>query len=151
MKLENQVTSVKISNDLYQQCIRCKSKYVWVFWKVKKTWVLGERKEGQFLLNSIPAYTLSELGEMIPFGYLSAQDVVKISNTEWVVRIDKSKKYYDTEVDARASHLITLLKTGEITVFQINGIIVKSKLVASGQETPDPNDDNLANRTTVKS
>jgi len=151
MKLENQVTSIKISNDLHAKCIRYKSKYVWVYWKVKKTWVLGEKRDGQFLLNAIPAYTLSELGEIIPFGYLSAQDVIKIANNEWVVKIDKSKKKFDTEVDARAYYLILLLRKGVLQPDIKNTVIVTSKLVASGQETPDPNGDNLSNRTIIES
>ncbi len=71
--------------------------------------------------------------------------VIKINNGLWTVPKNvKSKVSFETEVDARAYHLLRLIETGEVSINQINNVIVKSNPILSGQEIPEPNDDNLS-------
>lgn len=135
MNLTKQVTSIQISRVLNEKGIRNKSKHVWVFFAIAKKWDLQEKKERHFIPGAIPAYTLSELGEMFPFGDFSMQPVIKISNDCWTVpKNDNRKVSFETEVDARAFYLIRMLEKGEVTVDQINGVTVKSKVVLTAQE-----------------
>jgi hypothetical protein len=135
MNLTKQVTSIQISRVLYDKGIRNKSKHVWVFYAIAKKWDLQEKKERHFIPGAIPAYTLSELGEMFPFGDFSMQPVIKISNDCWTVpKNDNQKVSFETEVDARAFYLIRMVEKGEVSVDQINGVTVKSKVVLTAQE-----------------
>lgn len=130
---------------MYDKGIRHKSINIWVFYAIAKKWALKEKKEKLFVPGAIPAYTLSELGEMFPYGSFSMQPVIKINNGLWTVPKNvKSKVSFETEVDARAYHLLRLIETGEVSINQINNVIVKSNPILSGQESPEPNDDNLS-------
>jgi hypothetical protein len=135
MNLTKQVTSIQISRVLNEKGIRNKSKHIWVFFAIAKKWDLQEKKERHFIPGAVPAYTLSELGEMFPFGDFSMQPVIKISNDCWTVpKNDNHKVSFETEVDARAFYLIRMLEKGEVSVDQINGVTVKSKVVLTAQE-----------------
>jgi len=130
MKLTNLVTDLKTSKTLYYKGIRRKSNYVWVFYNIAWIWVLKENKGIYFVHGSIPAYTLSELGEMFQFGDFSMQPVIKISNNLWTVpKNDSEKVSFINEVNARAFYLIRLLEQKKVTVDQINGVLTTSKLV----------------------
>jgi hypothetical protein len=135
MNLTKQVTSIQISRVLNEKGIRNKSKHIWVFFAIAKKWDLQEKKERHFIPGAVPAYTLSELGEMFPFGDFSMQPVIKISNDCWTVpKNDNHKVSFETEVDARAFYLIRMLEKGDVSVDQINGVTVKSKVVLTAQE-----------------
>jgi hypothetical protein len=101
--------------------IKCRSKYFWQYHKQSKKYVLKECKTFMLAVTDLPAYNLSELGEMFPFGSFSMQPVIKISSGLWTVpKNDKEKISFDTEVDARAYYLLKLIENGEVTVDQIN-------------------------------
>lgn len=152
MKLENQVTSIQISRVLFEKGIHQKSKNVWVFYAIAKKWELKEKKDKVFIQGAIPAYSLSELGEMLPMGNFSMQPVIKISNNLWTVpRNDNHKVSFETEVDARAFYIIRMLEKGEITRDQINNVNVKCNLVLSAQYQPESDGNNLSHKTTIQS
>ncbi|MFZ4569732.1 MAG: hypothetical protein ACOYM0_01225 [Bacteroidales bacterium] len=137
---------------MFDKGIHQKSKSVWVFYAIAKKWALKEKKDKVFIPGAIPAYTLSELGEMLPMGNFSMQPVIKISNNLWTVpKNDNQKVSFETEVDARAFYIIRMLEKGEITRDQINGVNAKSNLVLSAQEHPVSDGNNLSHKTTIQS
>lgn len=152
MNLTKQVTSIQISRVLNEKGIRNKSKHVWVFFAIAKKWDLQEKKERHFIPGAIPAYTLSELGEMFPFGDFSMQPVIKISNDCWTVpKNDNQKVSFETEVDARAFYLIRMLEKGDVSVDQINGVPVTSKLVPAAEMVIAKAEPDISNQTSPPS
>ena len=85
MKPEQQVTSVKVSTELLALGIKKKSQKGWKIWHREKIYH-AELRDYSIMSGMLRAYSLSELGEMIPFGSFSANPVAKIHNGMWVLR-----------------------------------------------------------------
>ena len=153
MSITKEVVNPNLSERLHEAGIRAKSLRIWGFYAATREWRLQLRNGNMIFRNAIAAYTLRELGEMIPFCFFSGQPVIKISNNRWEMKwYQGNKMTFETEVDARAAFLLSLLNEKEVTSDQINGIVtVIDSPVLIAQETPDPNGDNLENISEVKS
>jgi len=117
MKLNQIVTSPNASRNLYDIGLRRKCIYGWLYHAVTKKYVIKDFGLGKNLLR---AYTLSELGEIIPHGNFNHDPVMKISTGEWLLKSDPHASKWETEVDARAGYLYMLIKTGQLKIEDLN-------------------------------
>lgn len=155
MKLEHQVTSLELSKRLKELGVKQESLFYWMEYTNKRTgvkeWdlnnhgqrgmneyqILGEEKSGRSWNNDwdgqCSAFTVAELGEMLPFSikfqkhvcYLSCEKNIpdyggwfcKYESSD-IIRPTKATDIFtaDTEADARANMLIYLLENGLITI-----------------------------------
>jgi len=70
----------------------------------------------------VPAYSLSEIGLMMPFGFFNTVPVMKFLGGYFKLKIDEKKELtFSTEVEARANYLIHLIKTGQAQVEPVGG------------------------------
>ena len=71
--------------------------------------------------NLIHAYTIAELGMMIPWGFFQASPVHKMPGGFWQMHKNDGKvKNFATEVEARAWYLIDLIETNQVTLNEVN-------------------------------
>ena len=114
---EQQVTSPNTSRYLNDIGLRRKSNLGWEYQRIAKKYVLKKFESSKGLLR---AYSLSELGDIIPFGFFSANPVIKIHNGLWTLSTEQDKGAWETQVDAMAWYLFRLVKTKQVTVDQLN-------------------------------
>jgi hypothetical protein len=123
MKLENQVCSLENGKKLAELGVTMDSYFVWIetvdynykaegFFKVLK-----RGSAGIYQLHA-PAYTVAELGEMLPDGDITTRRGTKRFHCETMTFNHYTIEY--TEADARAQMLIWLLENGFITAQEIN-------------------------------
>ena len=65
---------------------------------------------------SVPAYTLFELGHMIPFGLFNQMKIQKYLNSHFAVMIEDKWEMYTTEADCRARYLIHLIDSRQASL-----------------------------------
>lgn len=123
MKIEKQVSSPKTSLRLLSKGVKLTSLYGWV--KVsgngKTHFILKKTSSEVIFRGFIHAYTLAELGEMIPWGFFQSSTVGKMPGGIWCAKSTKgSLLMFDSEVEARAMVVIDLLETKSITSDQVN-------------------------------
>ena len=110
MKLENQVCSLELAKKLKELGVKQESYFYW------------QEFEGQVALrsayrgNELPrddrysAFTVAELGEMLPMIYTPVKDINGFKE-KWLWVNNKAEKHWEnTEADARAKILIYLLE-----------------------------------------
>ena len=120
MKLEDQVVSLELAKELEALGVKQESAFYWYFDVVDGDPVIPERyflhdnKDGGF--NFVcSAFTVGEIGEMLPVGYHSGKSGV---GKPWICKSRRKSEVFevsDTEADARAKMLINLIKTGVVT------------------------------------
>jgi hypothetical protein len=121
MKIEDQCVSLELAKKLKELGVRYKSVLAWG---------IAKRFEVPLLFNSethrlenevdeiVPAYTVAELGEMLPYWF----DSGKRDNEDFICRFyDKNTDmnhwaFATTEADARAKMLIYLIENGYLKV-----------------------------------
>lgn len=119
MKIENQVTSLELSKKLKELGVKQESAFYWYFsiddnkWKITDNELLkDERWEWCF------AFTVAELGEMLPKHCKSFQAYNTKKNNKWWCEYSQygviDTKYAETEANARAKMLIYLLENNLI-------------------------------------
>ena len=82
-------------------------------WVLKPAAIIGQ--------TFLRAYSLAELGEMIPWGFFQAEPVQKMPGGIWQVAMQNGTiKSHSLEVEARAEYLIDLIKSGQVNVVEIN-------------------------------
>lgn len=130
MKLEDQVVSLELAKRLKELGITTESLYSWVYWPnaseankdAKPTLVLSTSEMTKGDRASVaPAFTVAELGEMLPDDYAS----LKVSATKWWcgTREDVGTAQSDRkEADARAKMLIYLLENNLLSTPNPNTI-----------------------------
>ena len=135
MTLENQLVSLELSKKLKELGVKQESLFSWVIGvnfgqtetekKNFKPWVINDQAVRIPEYNYIPAFTVAELGELLPNGYVTGHTQFKDEKTwccHWY-RINKDgvaknigDPLYDqpifaeTEANARAKMLIYLLE-----------------------------------------
>ncbi|TSA24366.1 MAG: hypothetical protein D4R67_12025 [Bacteroidetes bacterium] len=96
-------------------------------WKPNKWWrvIHVNSRSRKYLLvdkllpyqQGVPAYSLSELGMIIPFGFFNEIPVVKFLGGYFKLKIEGQKELtFSTEVEARAHYLIYLIESGQAQV-----------------------------------
>jgi hypothetical protein len=108
MKLENQVVSLEYAKKLKELGVRQESLFWWVEYTdghgEKEHWAIENNHVGY--KQYISAFTVAELGEMLPMIYIPVRDGKK----GWLWSGNGEKNYEKTEADARAKMLICLLE-----------------------------------------
>jgi hypothetical protein len=115
MKLEDQVTSVAISNQLHKLGVSAPSVFFREWTGAKETEIETWRgNRSSYCPDNVSCYTVAELGELLPKWYSSWLDVeadpaLRLGRS-WVCQNDKAGDAHfevaATEADARAKMLI---------------------------------------------
>ena len=126
MKLEQQVVSLELAKQLKESGVKQDSLFYWYgngvtteFRVVSEEWLHQPRLETSDLKQKVSAFTVAELGEMLPKGIKSYRFYTAKYDTEWEcwyadtvsnnrLRIVMNQ-YGGTEADARAKMLIWLI------------------------------------------
>jgi len=138
MKLENQVCSLKLAKKLKELGVKQKSLFEWQSYAenegTESYWGLYYLKcenDWRYAEDRCSAYTVAELGEMLPKQMLVGNEVTifqSLSAGNWVVYYgskngtaeflgdDQISTFDDTEADARATMLIYLFENNLITL-----------------------------------
>lgn len=98
-----------------------------VRWKPNKWWRLiqhNSRNTRCILVDKllpyqqgVPAYSLAELGLIMPFGFFNEMPIMKFLGGYFKIKIDgKKERTFQTEVEARAHYLIHLIESGQAQV-----------------------------------
>ncbi len=99
--------------------IRWKASQYWQLIPGQKRFVLKDKLEPY--KTGYPAYNVTELGHMIPFGFFNEMKVHKYLNRYFKVQMSDEKwKTFTSEAEARARYLIDLIKSGQV---QVEGVI----------------------------
>jgi hypothetical protein len=109
MKIEEQVTSLELSKKLKE--LGVKEESLWYWWKAGHIFVEEERYAGKQWEKLASAFTVAELGEMLPKGFNQYEDTFYKTRT-WKFRTSARGLNIEgnTEADARAKMLIYLLE-----------------------------------------
>lgn len=113
MKLEDQVCSLELAKRL--KALGVKQESLWYWWhhwslENKRIWSVGHNDDSDLVNEKVAAFTVAELGEMLPEFVQSGRDGIG-----WLcfkARQDYETPYFngDTEADARAKMLIHLIE-----------------------------------------
>lgn len=119
MKLEDQVVSLELAKKLKELGVKQDSLWFWTWaeWNKEVEWVLIlEDKRAGLKKETFSAFTVAELGEMLPEGYRSYYYNGHPSGGNWMCNDGEILGVADanTEADARAKMLIYLIKEGII-------------------------------------
>ncbi len=124
MKLENQLTNLKLSQRLEELGVKQESYFWWIDYCGKK-YEIGTKKEMKqcrifrYVQNHYSAFTVAELGEMLPNNLDDHKwelQITKVFDNTWYTsyydKINKKYIHYQakTEADARAKMLICILE-----------------------------------------
>ena len=121
MPLEQQVCSLELAKELEELGVARKSYFFWS----------GDEESGFIVRGydnlliysnaiSIPAYTVAELGEMLPTRWLPVKDGEE-KYSPWMYVTQKGRqRWVNTEANARAAMLVYLLENGLLKVEDIN-------------------------------
>ena len=135
MKLEKQVTSLKLSKKLKKLGVEQESLWLWDTQPDNKGGIRGLRRWTDESISHpnqfVPAFTVAELGEMLPLRFETKRTYYQIHISHWlngwVIEYKSPKqfsKYYrraDTEANARAKMLIYLIENKLIKGTHIKG------------------------------
>lgn len=122
MKIELQVTSPDTSNVLKCMGVTLKSDYLWWFQPGnKKNKLIEANKIFSGAKNMTHAYTIAELGNMIPWGFFQSSPVHKLPGGIWMFTdMAAQVHHYAYEVEARAHYLVDLIYSKKISVDEVN-------------------------------
>lgn len=120
MKIENQVCSLEQAKKLKELGVSPESTFYWHFGVISKTWIIINSKASNITINDYPAYTVAELGVMLPIESYT-QRLAEYGQWEWINEGNKSGwAGYNTESEARGEMLIIHLQKRKITVDEVN-------------------------------
>ena len=118
LKNENNYISPESSKILLNLGIRWKSAAYWQFIPGQKKYVLKEKIEP--FKSGVPAYSVIELGHLIPFGFFNQMKIHKYLNGIYKVLLSDGQWHtFMGEAECRAFYLIDLIKTGKATILDI--------------------------------
>lgn len=125
MEIEKQVCSLENSKRLKELGVVRESLFFWELNKANK-YFKGKVTFGDPSLENswaipFPAYTVAELGEMLPEGLIVFSSGSNGWEVEFWVQDCEHEVVDKSEADARALMLIWLLETGRITKDEVNG------------------------------
>lgn len=113
MKKEINYTSPATSKIISELGIKWKASMYWQFIPGKKTYLLKNKLE-PFQIG-YPAYNLTEIGHLLPFGLFNEMKLIKLMTTYFQVLLGLDNwQTYASEVEARAHYLIFLFRTGTV-------------------------------------
>ena len=112
MKLEQQLVSRELSTKLQELGINGESVFYHVQQYYLDVWIVSRSKNSSTHKNAIPAYTVAELGEMLPDGYKTY-----FCNKVWCMDGAENPSpaiEENTEADARAKMLCFLVENKDL-------------------------------------
>jgi hypothetical protein len=114
-----QYTSPNTSTLLKRAGLSFRSDFYWR--RLNNRWALVPRSQsGIFGVQFYPAYSISDLGLMIPWGFFQQAIVHKMPGGIWQVKLSDDRMHsFATEVEARAWYLLDLIKIKKVTVQEI--------------------------------
>ena len=116
MKLENQVCSLDLAKRLKELGVKQESYFWWQWFEGGQEFELAD---SQHLPEDVCAFTVAELGEMLP-SYAESYRMNEVASQRlhafWACKAEgiTEHSYADTEADARAKMLCYLLEDGLI-------------------------------------
>lgn len=123
MKLEQQVTSLELSKRLRELGVKQESYFTWIDLGMQRG---CELSIGGFDKDDVSAFTVAELGEMLPSSIMREQTVYGLAcckhDEEWEILYDNTAigilkiEMADTEAEARGKMLVYLLENKLITL-----------------------------------
>lgn len=130
MKLENQVISLDNAKKLKNLGVNRESYFEWVLryeaWEIWCQWIKSDYETGAEK-EFIPAYSVAELGMMLPDDCGTSRDhdlgftIYTYDKTDTGEFFINHYHTTDTEADARARMIIDLLENNAITIEDVNG------------------------------
>jgi hypothetical protein len=119
MLKENQYTSPGTSRELKNAGIIKRASFYWR--RLQNKYVLIPQEKTFMSFVTIAAFSIAELGEMIPWGYFQATMVHKMPGGIWQVRLSDGKMHsFSLEVEARGYFLLDLICSGALKADEIN-------------------------------
>jgi hypothetical protein len=115
MELEKQVCSLELAKKLKELGLKQES-YFWWFQNARNgNWMMGDasdaiKKDGKKEIPSYSAFTVAELGEMLPREEWGADSMSKKYRVWWKRAPVETDWIENTEADARAEMLVYLLE-----------------------------------------
>lgn len=110
MKLEEQVVSLELAKKLKELEVKQESLY---YWDENDKEVYRSIDRSAKDIGCISAFTVAELGEILPIGYHNIRITDTFDKARYVCRKDRVdapwNQYADTEANARAKMLVYLL------------------------------------------
>lgn len=125
MTLENQVCSLELSKRLKELGVKQESLFAWQYFSDKEGWNIGNvgLVPYKWIGNkSFSAFTVAELGEMLPHWIGTPLNLPFKANyypenkAGWFGQVNAQGFFADTEANARAKMLIYLLENNLITL-----------------------------------
>ena len=145
MLFEHSFISPAMSQRLLKLGLIRKPSWWWVWHKEKRAWslqvhmILGQQ--------TMRAYSLADLGDIIPWGFFQAAMIHKMPGGIWQVKLaDGTMKSHSLEVEARAEYLINLVKIGAVSIHELN----YPELYNQPAKANSPKKDKLASRKIKK-
>jgi len=118
MNKKSNYCSPETSQTISQLGIRWKASAYWQLIPAQKRYILTDKLE-PFKLG-FPAYNITELGHIIPFGFFNEMKILKLVNTFFQVQTGPGTwQTFDSEVEARAHYLIYLIVSKKTMVTDI--------------------------------
>ncbi len=115
MKKELNYTSPQTSKTISQLGINWKASMYWQFIPGNKTYILKNKLEP--FKKGYPAYNLTEIGHIMPFGLFNEMKLIKLLSTYFQVQLGHDNwQTYVSEVEARAQYLIYLFRNKIVTL-----------------------------------
>lgn len=111
MEIEKQVCSLELAKRLKELGVKQDSYFNWV--TNGEGWLITHRQAFQV---GCAAFTVAELGEMLPqcvYSYRAADNIWDIDYKNFIV---PGRKANETEADKRAKMLIYLIEQGQVTL-----------------------------------
>lgn len=118
MKEELNYTTPQESKEIQDLGIKWKASKYWQFVPGKKVFILKDKLEP--FKKGFPAYNLTELGHLIPFGCFNEMKIHKYLNGYFKVLMSNEMwETYTSEAQARARYLIDLVRSGKVNIDHI--------------------------------
>ena len=116
MKKELNYTSPNTSKAIGELGIKWKASAYWQHVPGQNKYILKDKLEP--FKTGVPAYNITELGHMIPFGFFNEMKVLKLLEGYFKVLTGEDTWItYISEAEARAHYLIYLVKSGLATLY----------------------------------
>ena len=115
MKFEFNFCYAETSKIIQKLGIRWAASHHWELRAKKNEYVL--RPGNIYLGRGFPAYDITELGHMIPYGNFNEMKILKLPNNFFKVEFEPEKWHtFSSEAEARAQYLIWLVTIGKVEV-----------------------------------
>ena len=115
MNKELHYASPELSRELHLQGIEWKASKYWKFLTKEETFVLKDKLEP--FEKGYPAYDLTELGHLIPFGFFNEMKILKLATTYFKVQLSEDHwATFTSEVECRGMYLLDLIRCGKVKI-----------------------------------